>query len=184
MFPLKSVCLPQWETTLDQLITSLLITMKRSFFVSTISFKVMSASSELKLKVLCDFTRSWIWSVTKTSFCPATGIQFLSWGPYNLIAKYHLICYTSSPTLWCLEPPPPKMSARMALYLFDISELGWSSKARKKKKKLKEKNFLFELHFWFNYSPGQKLRLISSHPNGPFLLSFCSPCPCTCYIDI
>lgn len=37
-------------------------------------------------------------------------------------------------------------------------------------KKKKGKNFSFELQFWFNYSLGQKLRLISFYPNGLFLL--------------
>lgn len=81
---------------------------------------------------------------TKTSSHPIARIQVKYLAPYHPIAKYHFTCYTASLTLQLAFLPLhiQDVNYNSPLYLFDISELGWNSKARLKKKK--KKYFLFE----------------------------------------
>lgn len=155
---------------------------EKIFFLSTISIRVMPASPELKWR---DTWFHQIWCARKTFPHPTVGIKVKSLGLYNLIAKYHFTCSTSSLTLWCLEPTPPTTSPRTALYLFDISERGQSSKASGKKKKEKERKIISYLNFssgsitawgkssgWFHFIPTTYFFI-----NLP-------PCHCTCYTDL
>lgn len=136
---------------------------EKNLFVSVMPLRVMPASTELKWRDLCDFTRSWTWSAkknnqTKTSSHPIARIQVKYLAPYHPIAKYHFTCYTASLTLQLAFLPLhiQDVNYNSPLYLFDISELGWNSKARLKKKK---KVFLIWTSALVQLQPGAKAQV-------------------------
>ena len=115
---------------------------EKNLFVRTISIRDMTVSTGLKWKDICDFTRSWIWSARKTFSHPAARIQVKSLGPYNLIARYHFTCYTSSLTLWCLEPTSPKLEQLILVWHFWAwLELKGQEKKKKRRKIISYLNF-------------------------------------------
>lgn len=120
---------------------------------------------------------------TKTSSHPIARIQVKYLAPYHPIAKYHFTCYTASLTLQLAFLPLhiQDVNYNSPLYLFDISELGWNSKARlkKKKKSISYLNFSSSSFTAWGKSSGW----FHFIPTAYFFFNL-PPCPCTCYIDV